>query len=83
VFTTKRTGSGSGVRTGGRDLVGQRRELVIHQDVAVLAITQPDIAAGAEQHGDAGCDLLHAYLDLREVLLGGCWRSEKGGGKQK
>jgi hypothetical protein len=53
----------------GENLVGQRRELVVHQRISVLAIGQADIAAGSEQHGHAGRDALHLDLDLGEILL--------------
>ena len=57
-----------------RDLVGERRELVVDDDVAVLAVGQANIAAGAEQHRHTGRNALHLDLDLGVILLLGCGR---------
>ena len=55
----------------GEDPVAHRRILIVDDDVAVGAVGQADIAAGAEQDGDSGRDLLDLHLDLGKVLLRG------------
>jgi hypothetical protein len=64
-------------RDGRQDLVVQRRELIVDDDVAVLTVGEADIAARAEQDGDSRGDLLDLDLDLREVLLSRGGRSEQ------
>ena len=53
----------------GEDALGQRRKLVVDQDVAVGAVGKADIAAGAEQDGDARRDPLDPDLDGAPVAL--------------
>ena len=71
-------------RDRGGDLVGQRRELIVDDDVAVFAIGQADIAACAEQDGDAGRETLDLDLDLVEILCrGGRGEERSSEGKSK
>ena len=51
-------------------LVGERRELVVHDEHTVRAGADADVAARAEEHVDAARGLLGLDLDLREVQLG-------------
>ena len=53
---------------GRKNLVGQRRELVVDHENAVLADEHPDVPALAEQHVHARGDLLRLDLDRVEVL---------------
>ena len=61
----------------GDDLVGQRSELVVDQHRAVRAVADADVAALAEQHGDAGLELLRADLDGLEILRRAGRRNER------
>ena len=63
----------------GEDPLGQRRILIVDQDVAVGAVGEADIAAAAEQHGDAGRDPLDADLGTASHgrLLGHGRRGER------
>ena len=64
-------------RDRGRDLIGERR-MVVDQDIAVFAVAEADVSAGAEQDGHTWRKLLDLDLDLRPVaLLGGRRRSDE------
>ena len=70
------------------DLVGQRRELIVDDQDAVLAGRDADVAARAGQHVDRTGDVLGGDLDGREVLLRRGRRGEEsgrghGGGKRQ
>ncbi len=79
VLITKRIGSGSSAAHRRDDALGRRRILIVDQDIAVGAVGEADIAAAAEQDGDAGRDPLDADLGRRRRLVG-----ERGrGGEQK
>ena len=55
-------GSGSTRPHRGDDPVGEGGELIVDDDIAVLAVGQADIAARAGQDGDAGRDPLDPDL---------------------
>ena len=60
------------------DLGRKRRELIVDQDVAVDTVTDPDVAARAEQNRHARRNLLDLDLDLRHILL----RRSRGSGSE-
>ena len=51
----------------GDDLVGQRGKLIVDQDGAVGPVRNPDVAARAKQHCDAGSQRLGLDFDLRKI----------------
>jgi hypothetical protein len=55
---------------GRRDLVGERRVLVVDQEDPVVPDEHADVAARPLEHRDAAGDGDGLDLDLREVLLG-------------
>ena len=65
----------------GADLVGERRELVVDDEDAVVARRDADVAARALQHVDVAGDLGRLDLHLREVPL--LRRGGAGGQRQQ
>ncbi len=59
------------------DLVAERSELVVDDDVSVLPVGKADIAARFEQDGDAWSQPLHLDLHLAVILLGRSRSSEE------
>ena len=66
----------------GADLVGQRRELIVDHQDAVVADEQADVAAGTFEHVDIARDVSTLDLDFGKVALGdGVTDQQEQGGR--
>ena len=73
-------GLGGDLRDRRKDLVGERGELIVHDEDPVLADRQSDVAALSHEHVDAAAQRLGTNLNRVEVL-GGEWDGVPEGAK--